>query len=73
MDENNLEDIISYQKKNQKTNSIAQIKRLGDVTNDGEDVEDPYYGGLSGFESVFKQVSRYLQIFFENYDKNKNK
>jgi low molecular weight phosphotyrosine protein phosphatase len=51
---------------------IAEVRLFGDFRPDGtvhsrvgggEEVEDPYYGGVSGFEEVYQQVTEFSKGF----------
>ncbi|KAJ1985262.1 Low molecular weight phosphotyrosine protein phosphatase [Dimargaris verticillata] len=55
MDRSNLSDLLQLQPKKSK----AIVKMFGEYDDQGERViADPYYGGRSGFEHNFQQVTR---------------
>jgi len=62
MDNANLRDLRRKAPPGSKTKVIL----FGDFgANKGEEVEDPYYGGQSGFDKNFEQVVRFSKGFFE--------
>ncbi|PVV00926.1 hypothetical protein BB560_004673 [Smittium megazygosporum] len=55
MDEMNLSDLLRLKPKD----SNAIVKLFGDFDPKGESIiEDPYYGGIDGFEYIYNQCSR---------------
>ena len=58
-----LENLRSVQRMAGRTQSEAQIRLLRDFDREGEgsEVPDPYYGGASGFETVYEMVHRSCQ------------
>jgi low molecular weight phosphotyrosine protein phosphatase len=38
----------------------------------GEVVQDPYYGGVNGFEEVYQQVVRFSKSFVEYLEKKQD-
>ena len=63
MDKNNQEDLIRMAgNKSHKVNLLRDFDPLGH----GEDVPDPYYGGLSEFEAVYEIVDRSLEVFLDS-------
>lgn len=57
---------------------VAEVRLFGDfgpggVLHDrvggGEVVQDPYYGGVNGFEEVYQQVVRFSKSFLEYLEK----
>lgn len=65
MDYNNIRN-ISYIIKNDKD---KKIHLLGEFVNISEEVEDPWYTG--NYESVYKQITSYLQLLFEKLESMK--
>ncbi|KAA8647168.1 hypothetical protein EYZ11_003873 [Aspergillus tanneri] len=58
---------------------VADVRLFGDFGADGvlhdrvgggEVVQDPYYGGVNGFEEVYHQVNRFSKGFLEYLEKN---
>jgi protein-tyrosine phosphatase len=43
-----------------------ELLRMHDKERDGDEVPDPYYGGSSGFESVYKMVKRSCRGLFKH-------
>lgn len=64
MDESNLKNVNSIRKNNR---GKAQVKLLGfyDTEKQNSIVEDPYYGGMNGFEINFTQIKRSLEHFIK--------
>jgi protein-tyrosine phosphatase len=63
MDADNLQDALSLA---EDAAQATKITRLRDVDPEGQgDVPDPYYGGPSGFETVFEIVSRSAEALFD--------
>ncbi len=50
MDKSNLNDVLSLAKTQKQKNKISLIMP------DGSNVPDPYYGGIQGFENVFRML-----------------
>jgi low molecular weight phosphotyrosine protein phosphatase len=59
---------------------IAEVRLFGDFKPDGtvrprvgggEEVQDPYYGGINGFEEVYEQVTRFSKGFLAYLEKQK--
>lgn len=44
--------------------SPLQVRMFGEYA-DGKPIQDPYYGGRSGFEQTYKQVLAYSEAFLE--------
>jgi low molecular weight phosphotyrosine protein phosphatase len=65
MDRSNLTDLQRIQR--QKPGSKAQLSLFGEHSGTGkvEIVEDPYYGGQSGFEKSYEQAVRFSQNFLK--------
>ncbi|KAL1920566.1 uncharacterized protein VTP21DRAFT_943 [Calcarisporiella thermophila] len=62
MDESNLRDLMDMRPKNSK----AKVHLFGSYDPQGKRIiQDPYYGGMSGFEVNFQQVSRCSLAFLE--------
>ncbi|KAB8233048.1 tyrosine protein phosphatase LTP1 [Aspergillus alliaceus] len=58
---------------------VAEVRLFGDFglggvlherVGGGEVVQDPYYGGVNGFEEVYQQVVRFSKGFVEYLEKN---
>ncbi|KQR94906.1 protein tyrosine phosphatase [Chryseobacterium sp. Leaf180] len=54
MDSKNLEDVISLAKNDEQRSKIALLMEAADLK--PREVADPYFGGVEGFETVFKQI-----------------
>jgi protein-tyrosine phosphatase len=57
MDRDNLHTLERMSETNGSGARIELLRRY-EAERDGDEVPDPYYGGASGFESVFKMVKR---------------
>ncbi|EFC39340.1 predicted protein [Naegleria gruberi] len=64
MDESNLRNVNSI-RKNKSGKAKVQLLGCYDPEKKNSIVEDPYYGGMSGFESIFKQIKRSLENFIQ--------
>ncbi|KAJ7783626.1 phosphotyrosine protein phosphatase [Mycena maculata] len=64
-DANNLRDI----KRVMPDNSTADIRLWGSYL-DGKSIPDPWYGGLSGFESTFEQCTALSNAFLDHLEKS---
>ncbi|KAI8092555.1 phosphotyrosine protein phosphatase I superfamily [Halteromyces radiatus] len=63
MDESNLEDLLNKK----PAGSKAVISLFGEFDPQGERIiQDPYYGGIDGFEHNFKQVTRASEGFLKH-------
>ncbi|KAL1958538.1 hypothetical protein VTO42DRAFT_4402 [Malbranchea cinnamomea] len=84
MDEENLEDLLELREKVLKrlgpneADRVAEVRLFGDYKADGsvcdkvgggEVVPDPYYGGKSGFEDVYRQLTRFTTGFLKYLEK----
>jgi protein-tyrosine phosphatase len=58
MDVNNYNDIISLAKSHKKNSSHVILMRNFDFVKDGQDVPDPYWSQLDGFEEVYQILYR---------------
>ncbi|OAA33561.1 low molecular weight phosphotyrosine protein phosphatase [Moelleriella libera RCEF 2490] len=65
MDRSNLSDLQHLHKGNPDTK--AKVMLFGEYSGTGkaEVVSDPYYGGRNGFETAFKQCSRFAKNFLK--------
>ena len=61
MDNQNLTDILRY--KNKHSKSTIHLMREYDLNSPKNDVPDPYYGGITGFENVFNIVNHCCENF----------
>jgi len=43
---------------------VTAVRLFGDF-GDGKPIQDPYYGGKSGFETTYKQVLSYSEAFLD--------
>jgi len=62
-DESNLRDI----KRVMSSNSTADIRLWGSYL-DGKSIPDPWYGGLSGFESTYQQCTSLSEAFLDDLE-----
>jgi protein-tyrosine phosphatase len=71
MDSANLDIILAMQKKAAQLGIQAHPKILmmrsfdPDVSDEAEDVPDPYYGGMNGFEEVYQMLRRACENFVD--------
>lgn len=58
---------------------IAEVRLFGDFNSDGtvnkqigggQEIEDPYYGGINGFEIAYEQASRFSKGFLAYLENN---
>jgi protein-tyrosine phosphatase len=57
MDESNYQDVLAMASNEEETKKV--IKILDEVfPNENLDVPDPYYGGLQGFENVYRMLDQ---------------
>ncbi|KAL1975125.1 hypothetical protein VTN31DRAFT_3517 [Thermomyces dupontii] len=63
------------------SSKIADVRLFGDFNLDGtvnprvgggEEVPDPYYGGIKGFEKVYEQVMRFSEGLLAHIEKKRN-
>jgi len=59
-DNNNLANLERIKPKSSKA-----VVRLFGSYDDGKPIQDPYYGGLGGFESCYQQCVRYSNKFLD--------
>jgi len=67
MDRSNLEDLLDM-KRRRKPNSKAKVMLFGEYSGTGkaEVIQDPYYGGRSGFEKAYEQAVRFSINFLKD-------
>ncbi|KIM21526.1 hypothetical protein M408DRAFT_102976 [Serendipita vermifera MAFF 305830] len=65
---NQIKDKLS----NQPDKPTAQVK-LFSSWDDGKPIQDPYYGGMDGFETCFAQCERYSHAFLDAIIGDRNK
>ncbi|KZW01996.1 LMWPc-domain-containing protein [Exidia glandulosa HHB12029] len=49
------------------TNATATVRLFGSY-DDGKEIRDPYYGGMSGFEECYKQCVRYSNALLDEIE-----
>lgn len=66
MDKSNLSDLTRMQKGN--PDAKAKVMLYGEYSGNGkaEVVDDPYYGGQSGFDKAYEQCSRFAKNFLKD-------
>lgn len=57
MDKSNYRDIHTHDRKNQSKGKLFLMREFDPIPGDME-VPDPYYGGMEGFDQVYKMVHR---------------
>lgn len=62
MDTSNYKDVLSLAP-NQKAKEKVQLLLSLDTSSKEQEVPDPYYGGLDGFEKVFQMISKACDAF----------
>ncbi|PWY90950.1 phosphotyrosine protein phosphatases I [Aspergillus heteromorphus CBS 117.55] len=76
MDKHNLRDLLDV-----RGSVVAEVRLFGDFgpggvlterVGGGEVVQDPYYGGVNGFEEVYQQVIRFSKSFLDYVEKNQD-
>ena len=65
MDESNFQDLKLLAARNPNTSAQLLKMRAFDSMGTHEDVPDPYYGGISGFEDVYQMLFRSCGAFLE--------
>lgn len=67
MDGENLQDLLQIQRRmarKEPTTQFGKIMLFGDFGGDvGEEVGDPYYGAIDGFEIAYEQLRRFSEGF----------
>ncbi|KAL1962300.1 hypothetical protein VTN77DRAFT_9791 [Rasamsonia byssochlamydoides] len=85
MDKSNLRDLLRVRESVIKSggarpSKVAEVRLFGDFNPDGsvhsrvgggEEVEDPYYGGINGFEEVYQQVTEFSKGFLAYLEKKR--
>lgn len=73
MDENNVEDLHSFAKKEEHHHKIHLLGEFSEPDGSGNlVVPDPYYGGPDGFEKVFEIVNLSCNNLFQALEKARN-
>ncbi|MCJ1247674.1 hypothetical protein MMC30_004889 [Trapelia coarctata] len=70
MDRENLRDLLrlrqSVASKKASTDGLGKVSLFGDYGGrKGEEIQDPYYGALDGFEIAYEQVVRFTNGFLK--------
>ncbi|MEM7513106.1 MAG: low molecular weight protein-tyrosine-phosphatase [Bacteroidota bacterium] len=65
MDDSNLINLQSFVSRMNNANATLVKMRFFDSEAPNEDVPDPYYGGVDGFEDVYNILERSTQAFLE--------
>lgn len=66
MDGENLQDLLQIQRRMAGKGSVGRVMLFGDFGGKlGEEVEDPYYGAINGFEIAYKQLHRFSEGFIK--------
>lgn len=74
MDKSNLKDLQRIKpttREDEGGKALGRLQLLGEWDPQGNTiVEDPYYGGLEGFEDIYHQITRSLEAFLDSvYEK----
>ncbi|KAF0977862.1 hypothetical protein FDP41_003184 [Naegleria fowleri] len=73
MDESNLRNVEKLKSKlNHHNSTIVKLLGYYDPIKKNSIVEDPYYGGMDGFEINFQQITRSLENFIDMVHQNNN-
>ena len=64
MDKNNLKDVLSLSKTDEQRAKIKLILAASG-NKDIQEVPDPYYGGIDGFEKVYQMLDKACTILAE--------
>lgn len=64
MDESNMRDLKHFT----PADSTASVRPLGDYGLGGAVIEDPYYGGVREFETVFEQCRKACAAFLDSVE-----
>jgi len=71
MDESNYQNVIKLARNKDDTNKVQYI--LNEIyPNQNYSVQDPYYGGETGFESVFKMLDEACENIAKRLTENNN-
>lgn len=65
MDDSNYTNVTRISKKEKQLTKISKLRTF-DNQSSNKDVDDPYYGGMSGFEDCFQIVSESVDNFIEH-------
>jgi low molecular weight phosphotyrosine protein phosphatase len=60
MDDSNYEDLVDMKPKNSRA-KVHLFGEFGTNPKFSKQIDDPYYGGLNGFEKAFEQVSHFSE------------
>lgn len=65
MDNSNMANILSLAKNPQEIDQVHLLRDFDPVVSNSNEVPDPYYGGIDGFEHVFDIVKRSIEGFLK--------
>ena len=72
MDRNNYEDVMSVARTDEDRSRVDYILNLV-YPNENRSVKDPYYGGMNGFENVFRELELSCEVICTQYLCEKNR
>ena len=72
MDRNNYEDVMSVAKTDEDRAKVDYILNLV-YPNENRSVKDPYYGGMNGFENIFRELELGCEAICLQYLCRKNR
>lgn len=66
MDGENLQDLLQIQRRMAGKKPVGRVMLFGDFGGKlGEEVGDPYYGAINGFEIAYEQLRRFSEGFIK--------
>jgi protein-tyrosine phosphatase len=68
MDKANYQILTRMAESKEEIDRIRMMREFDPLGTDSQDVPDPYYGGLSGFEETFEIVQRSCQGLFDTLE-----
>lgn len=71
MDEENYQNLLQMAKSEEEVQKIKMLRDFDPKPGDGN-VPDPYYGGIDGFEKVFRIIYRSSELLLKSLKEEKN-
>lgn len=71
MDDSNYTNVTRIALDDEQISKVSKLRSFDNQASN-KDVDDPYYGGISGFENCFQVVSESVDNFIDQLTKNHN-
>jgi protein-tyrosine phosphatase len=66
MDQTNYDYVAQLMRSRPSSAKLLKVREFDPQETDAPDLPDPYSGGMDGFELVYEQLDRSLDVFIEH-------